>query len=204
MRGGIEAVFVNRDYTPFSRTRDAAMAKVCEERRVASEQPEVLDYDLQDQNTQRSIRGGRSRALEVLGSLRNFALYRTERQYPAKSATTRLSAHNKFGTCSIREVYHSVVNQLGAEHQLTAELFWRDFYSHIAYFFPHVFGRPFYPKYDASVWDTSSKKFDARCAGRTGFPMVDAGMRELNATGFMHNRVRMIVASFLTKDLHID
>jgi deoxyribodipyrimidine photo-lyase len=172
--------------------------------RVASEQHEVLNYDLQDRIAQRSTRGGRSTALEVLASLRNFAQYKTEREYPAKSATTRLSAHNKFGTCSIREVYHSVVNELGGEHQLTAELFWRDFYSHIAYFFPHVFGHPFHPKYDALAWDTASKKFDAWCAGRTGFPIVDAGMRELNATGFMHNRVRMIVASFLTKDLHID
>lgn len=258
---GVEAVFVNRDYTPFSRSRDAAIAKVCEERRVAfhscsdvllhepgdilkddgrpytiffhffrkarsipvrpvnaarvnnvssihiaSQQHEVLDCDLHDRDAHRFIRGGLSRALKVLAGLSQFAQYKTERDYPAKSATTRLSAHNKFGTCSIREVYHSVVNQLGDEHQLIAELFWRDFYSHIAHFFPHVFGRPFYPKYDALAWDTSSKKFGAWCAGRTGFPIVDAGMRELNATGFMHNhnRVRMIVASFLIKDLHIN
>jgi deoxyribodipyrimidine photo-lyase len=255
----IEAVFVNNDYTPFSRTRDAAIAKVCEERqvafhccpdlmlhepgdilkddgkpytifshffrkarsipvrpvnaarvsnlsnlRIASEQRELIDNELQDQNPLTSVLGGRSRALEVLASLRKFAQYKTEREYRAKSATTRLSAHNKFGTCSIREVYHSVVNQLGGEHQLTVELFWRDFYSHIAYFFPHVFGRSFHPKYDALAWDTAPQKFSAWCAGRTGFPIVDAGMRELNATGFMHNHVRMIVASFLTKDLHID
>jgi deoxyribodipyrimidine photo-lyase len=105
----------------------------------------VPDYDLQDRNVHRSIRGGRSQALEVLAGLRQFAQYKTEREYPAKSATTRLSAHNKFGTCSIREVYHCVVNQLGGEHQLTVELFWRDFYSHIAHFFPHVFVAHFIP-----------------------------------------------------------
>ncbi|MGB9371913.1 MAG: FAD-binding domain-containing protein [Halobacteriota archaeon] len=90
------------------------------------------------------------------------------------------------------------------EHQLIVELFWRDFYSHIAYFFLHVFGGSFHPQYNAKGWDTDPAKFSAWCAGRTGFPIVDAGMRELNATGFLHNRVRMIVASFLTKDLHID
>jgi deoxyribodipyrimidine photo-lyase len=97
-----------------------------------------------------------------------------------------------------------VVSQLSAEHQLVVELLWRDFYSHIAFFFPHVFRSPFYPKYDALSWDNAAQKFDAWRAGQTGFPIVDAGMRELNATGFLHNRVRMITASFLIKDLHID
>jgi deoxyribodipyrimidine photo-lyase len=96
------------------------------------------------------------------------------------------------------------VDKLGADHQLIVELFWRDFYSHIAFFFPHIFRGSFYPKYDALAWDASTQKFDAWRTGRTGFPVVDAGIRELNAAGFMHNRVRMIVASFLVKDLHID
>jgi deoxyribodipyrimidine photo-lyase len=255
----IEAVFVNRDYTPFSRTRDAAIAKVCDERHnafhcisdvllhepgdvltdggkpytifsyflrkarsipvrpvnaarvnnlsnlsIASESRERFNCELPDQNALRSVRGGRPQSLKTLTNLHKFAEYETEREYPAKRGTTRLSAHNKFGTCSIREVYHSVVDKLGAEHQLIVELFWRDFYSHIAFFFPHIFRGSFYPKYDALVWDATTQKFDAWRAGRTGFPIVDAGMRELNATGFMHNRVRMIVASFLIKDLHID
>jgi hypothetical protein len=93
------------------------------------------------------------------------------------------------------------VDKLGAEHQLIVELFWRDFYSHIAFFSPHIFRGSFYPKYNALAWDASTQKFDAWRTGRTGFPVVDAGIRELNATGFMHNRVRMIVASFLVKDL---
>jgi deoxyribodipyrimidine photo-lyase len=254
----LEAVFVNKDYTPFSRTRDAAIAKVCEKGgiafhsssdvllhepgevlkddgkpytifshflrkarsipvrqvnaakvnnlsnyRVASDNRELIN-ELPHQNMRGIMHGGRSRSLETLANLYKFANYKTEREYPAKSGTTRLSAHNKFGTCSIREVYHSVVDKLGAEHQLTVELFWRDFYSHIAFFFPHIFSGSFYPKYDALVWNTPARKFDAWCTGHTGFPVVDAGMRELNATGFMHNRVRMIVASFLIKDLHVD
>jgi deoxyribodipyrimidine photo-lyase len=170
---------------------------------VASENRELFDCELPDQNA-RSVRGGRSQSFETLDNLHQFADYETEREYPAKSATTRLSAHNKFGTCSIREVYHSIVDQLGAEHQLIVELFWRDFYSHIAFFFPHVFRGSFHHKFDALAWDATTQKFDAWRTGRTGFPVVDAGMRELNATGFMHNRVRMIVASFLIKDLHID
>ena len=255
----IEAVFVNTDYTPFSRTRDAAIAKVCDERHIAfhccsdvllhepgdvlkddgkpytifshflrkarsipvrpvnatrvnnlsklsiaSESRERFYHELPDQNALRSVRGGRQQSLKTLANLRKFAAYETEREYPAKRGTTRLSAHNKFGTCSIREVYHSVVDKLGVEHRLIVELFWRDFYSHIAFFFPHIFHGSFYPKYDALVWDATTQKFDAWRTGRTGFPVVDAGMRELNATGFMHNRVRMIVASFLIKDLHID
>jgi deoxyribodipyrimidine photo-lyase len=83
-------------------------------------------------------------------------------------------------------------------------LFWRDFYSQIAYFFPYVFGGSFHPQYNALEWDTDPAKFTAWSVGRTGFPIIDVGMRELNATGFMHNRIKMIVASFLIKDLHID
>jgi deoxyribodipyrimidine photo-lyase len=255
----LDAVFVNRDYTTFSRARDAAIDKVCKEKKVAFhassdallhepgdvlkedgkpytifshflrrarsipvrsvngarvsnlsdcqialENCEQVENEFADQNVLIAVHGRRSRALEVLANLHEFAMYKTEHEYPAKSATTKLSAHNKFGTCSIREVYHSVASQLGAEHQLIVELLWRDFYSHIAFFFPHVLRSSFYPKYDTLCWDNAAQKFDAWCAGQTGFPIVDAGMRELNATGFMHNRVRMIVASFLIKDLHID
>ena len=169
--------------------------------RIALENRELVDNELAEQSTLIAAHGRRSRALEALANLHEFAMHKTECGYPAKSATTKLSAHNKFGTCSIREVYHSVVSQLGAEHQLTVELLLRDFYSHIAFFFLHVFRSSFYPKYDALDWDNATQKFDVWCAGETWFLIVDAGMRELNASGFMHNRVRMIVASFLVKDL---
>ena len=87
---------------------------------------------------------------------------------------------------------------------LIKQLYWRDFFTQVAYHSPFVFGQPFHEKYSKLPWSNSEKAFTAWCTGTTGFPIVDAGMRELNATGFMHNRVRMIVASFLTKDLHID
>ncbi len=84
------------------------------------------------------------------------------------------------------------------------QLYWRDFFTHIAYHFPHVFGQPFLEKFANLRWDNNYDYFQAWCEDKTGFPIVDAGMRELNATGFMHNRLRMIVASFLVKDLHIN
>jgi deoxyribodipyrimidine photo-lyase len=84
------------------------------------------------------------------------------------------------------------------------ELIWRDFYQMILWHFPHVVTRSFKPAYDHIEWLNNEQQFQAWCEGKTGFPIVDAGMRELNATGFMHNRVRMITASFLTKDLLID
>ncbi|HLP52986.1 MAG TPA: FAD-binding domain-containing protein, partial [Chitinophagales bacterium] len=84
------------------------------------------------------------------------------------------------------------------------ELIWRDFYHQILFHFPHVATGAFRKEYDSIQWENDEQKFAAWCQGRTGYPMVDAGMRELNATGFVHNRVRMVVASFLTKHLLID
>ena len=103
----------------------------------------------------------------------------------------------------MREVYYAITEQLGSEHPLLRQLYWRDFFTHIAYHFPQVFGRPFLEKFANLHWDNNRDYFQAWSEGKTGFPIVDAGMRELNATGFMHNRLRMIVASFLVKDLHI-
>jgi deoxyribodipyrimidine photo-lyase len=100
-------------------------------------------------------------------------------------------------------VYHTIKERFGSEHTLIRELYWRDFFTHIAWHFPHVFGHAFYRHYDAIKWENDNELFSAWCSGRTGFPIVDAGMRELVATGFMHNRVRMIVSSFLVKDLLI-
>jgi deoxyribodipyrimidine photo-lyase len=115
-----------------------------------------------------------------------------------------LSAHNKFGTCSIREVYYIIAETFTHEHALIKELYWRDFFTHVAWNFPHVFGNSFHSKFDKLKWSKNLKTFKAWCNGLTGFPVVDAAMRQLNKTGFMHNRARMIAASFLTKDLHIE
>ncbi|MGZ5076618.1 MAG: cryptochrome/photolyase family protein, partial [Methylobacter sp.] len=151
-----------------------------------------------------TIKGGRQRALEILDKLGDLADYQHNRDFPALQATSMLSAHLKFGTCSVREVFYAVTERLGSEHPLLRQLYWRDFFTHIAYHFPAVFGHAFLEKFDTLQWDNNSDHFQAWCDGKTGFPIVDAGMRELNATGFMHNRVRMITASFLVKDLHID
>ena len=150
------------------------------------------------------IKGGRTEAMKILKNLFNLRDYKIKRNFPSQDYTTRLSAHNKFGTCSIREEYHEIANQLGPDHELIGEIFWRDFFTYIMYHFPYSFAKPFRKKYSKIPWSKNNKFFERWCKGTTGFPIVDAGMRELNSTGYMHNRVRMIVASFLTKDLHID
>jgi deoxyribodipyrimidine photo-lyase len=128
--------------------------------------------------------------------------YQAQRDFPAKNATSRLSVHLRFGTLSIR----SLVNQaIGLSETWLNELIWRDFYFNILFHFPHVSdGHAFRKEYDRMEWRNNEAEFEAWCSGQTGYPIVDAGMRELNATGFMHNRVRMIVASFLVKHLLID
>jgi deoxyribodipyrimidine photo-lyase len=147
---------------------------------------------------------GRTGALQVLANLAPLDNYATERDFPALQGTSRLSAHLRFGNCSIREAYHCIATALGEQHPMLRQLYWRDFYTHIAYYRPRVFGHAFRGVYDAVVWDHDLSKFDQWCAGQTGFPIVDAGMRELTSTGYMHNRVRMVVASFLVKNLHLD
>lgn len=128
--------------------------------------------------------------------------YKEQRDLPAVPGTSRLSVHLRFGTISIRELARAA--QLLSEGFLN-ELIWRDFYHMILWQFPQVgAGKAFKPEYDRIVWRNNEDEFTRWCEGQTGYPIVDAGMRELNATGFMHNRVRMIVASFLAKHLLID
>jgi deoxyribodipyrimidine photo-lyase len=254
----IDAVFFNKDYTPFSLKRDQGIADLCARRDIACHQfsdalltepstfgkddgrpytvytpffkrasknpvppPTKLakgslsklrtgiktvvpkDFWPEESAPERVSKGGRSLALEILSGIKSYTKYDEERNLPALKGTTLLAPHNKFGTVSIREVYHSVADALGVSHTLIRELYWRDFFTHIAWHFPHVFGHAFYRHYDGLQWSKDMKLFNAWCEGRTGFPIVDAGMRELVTTGFMHNRVRMIVASFLVKDLHL-
>jgi deoxyribodipyrimidine photo-lyase len=127
--------------------------------------------------------------------------YKEQRDFPAIKGTSKLSVHLRFGTVSIRALAKQAL--LLNETWLN-ELIWRDFYMMILYHFPHAAKNSFKPQYDRIEWRNNESEFKAWCEGKTGFPIVDAGMRELNATGFMHNRVRMIVASFLVKDLLID
>lgn len=255
----IHAVYVNNDYTPFSRQRDEAIKSVCLEhgvgfhssddallnppdavskndggvytvytpyrnkaRTISVKAPrcdlevnffnglvkgasqDILLFITSDANSQVTIQGGRVQALKILKGMTKYKNYEVERNLPAVKGTTGLSAHLKFGTVSVREVYHSVKNTLGEDHILINELYWRDFFTQVGYHYPHVLGDAFQDKYQMIAWSTNEDDFTAWCEGRTGFPIVDAGMRELNATGFMHNRARMITASFLVKDLHID
>ena len=254
----IDAVFFNKDYTPFSRKRDDAIRSVCEKKgipcpisadallceptefgkddgkpytvytpffkkaaKLSVPKPDAMakgvlakpsrsltlanprDFWPDASAPERLSVGGRVKGLEILKSIGGYTQYDEERNLPALKGTTILAPHNKFGTLSIREVYHSIASSLGESHTLIRELYWRDFFTHIAWHFPHVFGHAFHRHYDAIEWNKSTSNFEAWCEGRTGLPIVDAGMRELVTTGFMHNRVRMIVASFLVKDLHI-
>ncbi|XWN35122.1 MAG: deoxyribodipyrimidine photo-lyase [Roseivirga sp.] len=127
--------------------------------------------------------------------------YHQQRDIPSIPGTSRLSVHFRFGTISIRRA-----TRIAQAHNETwlNELIWRNFYMMILWHFPHVTERSFKPIYDEVAWENDPKLFQAWCEGRTGYPIVDAGMRELNATGYMHNRLRMITASFLTKHLLID
>ena len=127
--------------------------------------------------------------------------YHSTRDIPSLKGTSRLSVHLRFGTISIRKL---VKLALETNEKFLNELIWRDFYMMILWHFPHVVGGAFRPAYDRIEWERNEQHFEAWCKGETGYPIVDAGMRQLNETGWMHNRVRMIVASFLTKHLLLD
>lgn len=127
--------------------------------------------------------------------------YDKQRNFPAVAGTTKLSVHLRFGTVSIRKLAQVALKK---NETWLNELIWRDFYHMILWHFPQVETKSFKPAYDKIEWRNNEKEFEAWCEGKTGYPIVDAGMRELNTTGFMHNRVRMITASFLTKHLLID
>lgn len=253
----IEAVFVNRDYTPFSLQRDAQLQQRCrqleldfysandllltEPEQVCKDNQEpyriftpfykrarqfpvalpralspgrlanstAIAHDTDWTHTLKkphhnAQRGGRQAALALLDNMDQHRDYAGRRDFPALAATTGLSAYLKFGCCSVREAYYGIMETLGEEHPLLRQLYWRDFFTHIAFHFPHVFGQAFHRQYDALPWRNNPDDFQAWTCGRTGFPIIDAGMRQLNATGWMHTRVRMLTASFLAKDLLVD
>ncbi len=127
--------------------------------------------------------------------------YEKTRDLPAEDATSYLSPHLRFGTVSIRQI----ISQLNPMNEVfLRELIWREFFMQIMFHFPNVVGENFRSKYDGIKWRNKEEEFELWCKGETGYPMVDAGMRQLNHTGFMHNRVRMVTASFLCKNLLID
>ena len=157
--------------------------------------------------------GGSREAQRRLARFVEHALsaYDQQRDFPALASASRLSADLKFGTLSVRAGCAAALDAAAADPRcanaaakFVSELRWRDFYAHVLWHFPHVEHGAFRREYDALRWEGDPTHLDAWCSGRTGVPLVDAGMRELRATGLMHNRVRMVVASYLTKDLLLD
>jgi deoxyribodipyrimidine photo-lyase len=128
--------------------------------------------------------------------------YEATRNFPALNKTSYLGIYLRFGAVSIRKMIAKAIAE--KNETFWNELIWREFFMQILWHFPHTKNASFRPKYDAIHWDNNEELFEKWCQGNTGYPFVDAGMRELNATGHMHNRVRMIVASFLCKHLLID
>ena len=250
----------NRDYTPFSLERDAALEAACHARGIEVErfddsvlyrpgtvlQPGGEGYKVFTPFYKRAIlqpverpqplpenarfapasdassgwdrlseieslcgpkprlRGGRTAAELHLNRVESLTNYEELRNLPGVEGTTELSPHLKFGTVSPREVCWRSRDAHGQGHGIERELHWREFFLHLCHQFPQVYGRPFRPEFEAVAWRNDPNDWERWVAGTTGYPIVDAGMRELAQTGSMHNRVRMIVASFLVKDLLID
>jgi deoxyribodipyrimidine photo-lyase len=146
------------------------------------------------------VHGGRTDAIKQLKiaakNIKNYPRTHNELTHP----TSQLSAYIKFGCVSIREVYKT----FRSKHDFIRQLFWRDFYANILYSFPHVLGSAMKPNYNKVLWHHNTSWFNKWCKGETGYPVVDAGMRELLETGYMHNRARLITSSFLVKTLLID
>ncbi|MBS0335742.1 MAG: deoxyribodipyrimidine photo-lyase [Proteobacteria bacterium] len=169
--------------------------------------PSLEDLGFQRTNLSAlSVPAGASGARALLADFsRRMAAYRERRDFPALKGPSYLSVHLRFGTTSIRELV-ARASKAGSEGAATwlSELVWRDFYFMILSNHPRVAERAFRPEYDAIRWDDRDDLYAAWCEARTGYPLVDAAMRQLNQTGYMHNRLRMVTASFLTKDLGID
>ena len=134
-------------------------------------------------------------------NLKHVAAYHETRDFPASDTTSYLSPHLRFGTVSTRKLVNWAFHK---NDVFLSELIWREFFKQILFSFPRVVSNNFKPSYDGIQWLNKEEDFKRWCSGTTGYPMVDAGMRQLNETGYMHNRVRMVVASFLCKHLLID
>jgi len=134
-------------------------------------------------------------------SLKNVSIYSETRNFPNLDSTSYLSPHLRFGTISVRQIITELKNK---SETFLSELIWREFFMQIIFHFPHVVTKNFRPKYDGIQWVNNKEDYDNWCQGKTGYPLVDAGMRQLNETGYMHNRVRMVTAGFLCKHLLID
>ena len=165
--------------------------------------PTLSTWGLEEEDWELPKGGERAAKIRMNEALkRRISDYDDFRDIPSVPGTSRLSQDLRWGTLSIRDLYHKAVKQ--GSDQYLKELGWREFYFQILYHFPEVLSNEFNPDWRGLPWNDPGKNFKAWKTGKTGFPIIDAGIRELLKTGFMHNRVRMIVAMFLTKDLHID
>lgn len=162
------------------------------------------------------LKGGRQNALNIIKNRINkgeFTNYEKLRNFPSINKTTRLSPYIKFGCISIRELYHAIKLRYGVNHGLIRELFWREFYANITFNFPKILkgqlnpiyseNEAFKEKYNKIIWKYDENKWNALITAKTGFPFVDAGIKQLLTTGWCHNRCRMVIASFASKDLHL-
>ena len=166
--------------------------------------------DFYSDNPDINVHGGRSNGLKILNSLDKFKDYQKKRD-TLTYKTTFLGAHNHFTTVSIREVYYKMLDKLGKTSGLINEIHWRDFYINISHYFPHILhgqisgkNKAFREKYDDIKWYYNKDKWEKFTKGETGFPIIDAGVKQLLKHNFVHNRVRMLHGNFVTKDLHMD
>jgi deoxyribodipyrimidine photo-lyase len=165
--------------------------------------PEAM-YKFVKINSNILVNGGRKHGKLLLAfALREQKNYDETRDFFTKQ-TTHLSAYIKFGCISIREVYHTIKRKFGLKHGIIRELIWREFFAHVLFAYPEVVGRSYQPNFRNIDWNRNKSHVEQWQTGQTGFPLVDACMREMNTTGYMHNRGRMTTASFLIKTLLID
>jgi len=235
----VDRVYINEDYTPFSKVRDGKIMEYCKHHN--KEVISTEDYLLTSVNDFKNYRsftvfynsvrkkqvrepvkntfsnyysknigdevdlppkyegpGGRKEGLYLIERAKKIDYSR--RDYPAEDNVSFLSPHLKFGTVSVREVYH----ELKGNQAFIRQLYWRDFYTLLAYHNDRVFYEPLKREYNCIEWENNERLFTAWKEGKTGYPIIDAGMRQLNETGYMHNRVRMLTAFFLVKVLLVD
>lgn len=264
----IDALYFNRDYTPYARERDEGVVKLCERAEIeckmfddyylcvpgsikngqggfyhkftpfyetvidtlskhAMSSPsltypknltassssaiphriklaDALPIFVGKVNENLVVRGGRANALvQLRGAIGSHAHYADTRDIMANE-TTQMSAAIKFGCISIREIYNGFRKKYNIHHELIRQLIWRDFFAHLLYGYPETLTKMYSPKFGRIHWKTKGDWLDQWKTGNTGFPLVDAAMRQLNQTGYMHNRGRMVVANFLVKTLTLD
>ncbi|MDX2227305.1 MAG: deoxyribodipyrimidine photo-lyase, partial [Verrucomicrobiae bacterium] len=180
-------------------------------RRVPVSDPHATLGEIGFGDSDLRLEGGTDAARKMLGDfLGRIDAYGQMRNWPARKGVSYLSVHLRFGTLSIREIFRAALGcKTEGARKWADELVWREFYNAILHHHPQTVDRAFRPEFESVVWDDPdadagvAARWEAWCAGKTGYPIVDAAMRQLNQTGYMHNRLRMIAASFLTKDLHI-